>query len=664
MSKAADLIRRTRIEPRVKQAMIDVSSNPLLIKDYPKTIQFQVLEKFSEYYHARNKPLIEDGYFDKIEQILKNKYPRHAFFKKSGHKAVGNKRQEVKLPSPMPGLQQMQMGSAAFLKFFDDKKAKVIMDKLDGISLQIVYIDGVPKEAYTRGDSTQGQDISHILPHLRIPRKIPVRGRFGVRTEAIISPSAFDRKHNKETSSGKFGAARNMVGGVLLKQTSSKDYDVYKGYAGDIDVVCYEIVEGASASKTISKQLEVLKKLKFKTVWYSFISNQDKESLSSIYASRIKACKYEMDGIVVMKDIVYTRASSLPKHAFKFKENSESAMQEVKVLRVEWETSRTNNIIPTVAIKPIRLGGVQVSNFLGHSLFYIQNGFKKSDIKKNLPVRPIGPGAVLKVVRSGNVIPYIVQVIKAAPKGAQLPDIPYKVSGVHAKYSGTDKEPKIKRLAHFFIRLGLDGYKLSTFAKLYDAGYRTPSRIMKLDVEDISRLDKMGDNSARGLVSEVSRVTNKPSFIKFVDATGYLKSFGQERVQYIVDEYPGILKWTNLTPKQIETRVLKIKGFKGLASEFGKKYHKIMDLADRLGLVLTVPKKTKATGKKLAGAFITFTGVRDKLLQEYIEDQGGTVQSMRTTTTILVIKDDSYSNAKTIKAEQSGIQVLTVDQFR
>ena len=660
-------IRRIRVEPKVKQAMMDAASDPESIADFPRTVAMKALQKFSEYYHRRNKPLVEDHYYDKMEEVLKKKYPRHSFWKQSGAKAVGNKRPDVPLPGPMPGLHHRKSGTKQLEDFFT-VRSYLIMDKLDGISLQIVYENGVPTEAYTRGDSTKGKDVSYVLSSLKIPRRIPTKKRFIIRAEAIIKPSVFDAKHNSHTAkNGKFKAARNMAGGFLNKQPTSKDYAEYKKYGRDIDVICYEILEGAGTA-TISKQLALLKRYKFDVVWHKKVDASVKDQLSEIYSQRIAKSDYEIDGIVVMKEVSYVRRSTLPKHAFKFKENSEAAMKIVPVQSVNWEISRNGSIIPTVSIKPIRLGGVQVSNFLGHSLFFIENGFKKADAKLKKPVRAIGPGAKIKVVRSGNVIPYIVEVVKAAPRGPALPDVDYDRSGVHAVYRGTgtgaDSLRKVKKLTHFFVKLGMDGFKQSAFQKLFDAGYKTPLKVKRATTQKLNKIEGFGNVNARTLPGEVARVLNKPDFAAFVAASGYMPKFGQDRVQMIVDQYPQILRWKGKSSTFIKNKVLAVKGFKQLADEFAAGLPRVFKLADQLDVKLSITKKAAPTGSKLEGVYITFTGVRDKELQTTIEAEGGTVQSMKANTNLLLIKDESYSNKKTEKAEADGISVMTVDSFR
>lgn len=660
-------IKKAKIEYSIKQALGQLLTDPAIVVSLAKTMQIKVLRTLREYY-TNKKELLPDSHYDEIEELVKKSQPRHKIWKEVGA-PVQKGRIEVKLPVYMPSMSKIKPGTPQLTKFMVPDLPYTIMDKLDGISLQLVYDKGVPIQAATRGDGSVGQDISHWLPYMRIPKRIPIKTRFIVRAETIVPVSTFDKKHDStKNKAGTFKAARNMAGGVLNKMAGAKDFKKYQRHMKDIDIVCYEIQEGRTAGGPISKQLQLLKKLKFKTVWHvttdNFTADDPGNSLSQIYNNRIENSPYEIDGIIVAKDIKYSAQRSHAKHAVAFKENSEAAMEVVKVKSVDWEVSRNNTIVPTISIDPIRLGGVTVSNFLAHSLFYIQNGFKKSDAKKKPPVRPINVGAKIKVVRSGGVIPYIVEVVKPARKAAE-PDIPYKVKGVHAVSVDSTDTRKVKRLTHFFVTLGLDGFKASTFKKLFDAGYTTPKKIMRLKESQLAKIDTFGSTTVKTLAKEILRVLDKPNFVDFCVASGYMPAFGKDRVQKIVDTYGDeVFDWANESRKVIVDKIQAVRGFKQLANEFASGLPKVFKLADNLNVELTLPEEELPEGDALEGLRITFTGVRDKDLQDFIKKQGGVVQSMKSDTNLLVIKDESYTSSKIDKAESAGIPILTLEEFK
>lgn len=660
-------IARSKLSADLKRTISQLLAQPESVEDLPKRKQIEVIQVLREYY-TNSKELLPDSHYDVIEDIVKDMQPRNKIWKQVGA-AVPKGRIEVKLPVYMPSMDKIKPGTPKLTKFLDPNSAYTIMDKLDGISLQVVYEKGVCVQAATRGDGTVGQDVSHWIPYLRIPKRIPIKTRFIARAEAIVKTSTFDTKHDKtKNTKGTFKAARNMAGGVLNKLSGSKDFKQYQRYMRDIDVVFYEVQQGRTAGGPISKQLQLLKKLKFTTVWHittnNFIADDPSNSLSQIYNNRIENSPYEIDGIIVAKDVTYTPQKAFAKHAAAFKENSEAAMKVVPVKSVDWEISRNNIIVPTISIDPIRLGGVTVSNFLAHSLFYVQNGFKKADAKKNLKQKPINVGAQIKVVRSGGVIPYIVEVVKPARKAAE-PPFPYKVKGVHAVSTSKGGESRAKKLTHFFVTLGLEGFKQSTFEKLIALGYNTPRKVMRIKPRDLKGVDGWADKSIRDFTSRIAEVTTDPTFVDFCVASGYMPSFGKERVQKIVDEYgDDVLYWEDAEPEDVQEDIEQIKGFKKLAGEFAKSLPRVFKLASNLNVELVIPEPEQAQGNEFEGQRITFTGVRDKDLARYIEQQGGKVQSMKSDTTILVIKDESYTSSKVDKAENAGIPVMTLDEFK
>lgn len=660
-------INRTKLEAPIKQAIGRLLVDPAIVGSFSKRKQIDVIRVLREYY-TNSKELLPDSHYDEIEELVKKAQPRHKIWKEVGA-PVQKGRIEIELPIYMPSMDKIKPGTPKLTKFCVPGVAYTIMDKLDGISLQLVYENGVPVQAATRGDGAIGQDISHWIPYMRIPKRIPIKSRFIVRAETIVATGTFDKKHDKtKTKKGKFKAARNMAGGVLNKMASSKDFKDYQKHMRDIDIVCYEIQEGKTAGGPISKQLAFLKRLKFHVVWHQRFPGIDQKNpggaLSAVYNQRIKNSPYEIDGIIVAKDIKYTAQRSHAKHARAFKENSEAAMEIVTVKSVDWEVSRNNTIVPTISIDPIRLGGVTVSNFLAHSLFYIQNGFKKSDAKLDLPVRPLNKGAKIKVVRSGGVIPYIVEVVKPARRPAE-PPMEYKVKGVHAVVSGSSDTRKVKRLTHFFVSLGLDGFKASTFQKIFDAGYTTPKKIMNLKESQLAKIETFGSTTVKGLRKEIQRVLDKPSFVDFCVASGYMPAFGKDRVQKIVDEFGDIIfDWEFESKQHIVDQVQTVRGFKSLATEFASGLPKVFKLADNLEVELELPDQEQPTGSMFEDERITFTGVRDDSISDIIKREGGKVQSMKADTTLLIIKDESYTSSKVDKAEDKGIPVLTLAEFK
>jgi NAD-dependent DNA ligase len=618
-----------------------------------------------QYYNLAKKPIADNDYDDLKEKYL-SRFPKSPRKFKVGHK-VGNKRVEVRLPNPMSSLDKIKDDKKIGLFTKKYSGPYVLSDKEDGMSLQLCYDKGVPVELYSRGDGLKGQDISHLLPYLKIPKRIKIKTRFDIRVEAIAANSTFD-KHLHKDSGGDFSAVRNAAGGIINKLPTSKDFAKYANYAKHLTLFAFKILNGQGSKLKPSAQFKLLESLGFKVVPHKVVKTINFSILSEYLAKRIQLSDYEIDGIVVEEDNYYPVGHEDPKHAKSFKENSAASMVDIPVKSVEWEASRTGNLIPVVTIKPTRIGGVTVSNFTGHNAFYIQHGYK-SELKDTPPykARPLGKGAIIRAVRSGGVIPYIVEVVKAAPK-PQMPDVPYKISGIHAKLlnktsSGSDLQ-KQKKIEHFFVRIGVDGFKLSTVQKFWDNGYKKLSQFLKLDAEDFINIEGLGTRKAQLFEQSLEKALSELTFTKVADASGYLLNFGTRRLDAISEAYPDVLSWADkYSQSQIETKIRMLTGFKDLADEFAIALPKIKKFVDTFKLKIKVVKKV-IKGNKLSGTNVTFTGVRDEELKKFITEQGGKVQDWRKDTNLVLVKDLGFSSGTTGKAQDAGIPIMSVEQFR
>ena len=171
----------------------------------------------------------------------------------------------------------------------------VLSCKLDGVSGLYSTEEKVPK-LYTRGDGKVGQDISHLIPHLRLPKTkgVVIRGEF------IIPKSMFEKKYKT-----KFANPRNMFAGIINNKTITNEIaNIIK----DIQFVAYEVIKPAELSP--SKQMEYLKAINQYNVLYKTetnIHNLTNEQLSDTLIEWRNNSIYEIDGIIVTNDKVYER---------------------------------------------------------------------------------------------------------------------------------------------------------------------------------------------------------------------------------------------------------------------------------------------------------------------------------------------------------------------
>lgn len=641
-----------------------LAKTPFLAQGMTKKALDEVLDFIDiEYYDNGKSPMPDDAY-DAVMEIYGKRFPRSIRMKRVGAR-TSNLTAEVPLLAPMGSLDKIKTEKAIDKYFSSYPGPYVVSDKADGMSLQLVYKKGKPATLLTRGNGVKGKDISFLIPFLKIPKRLPVDFTI-VRCEGIASNTVFDKILSKKAG-GPFSAVRNAAGGILNVSQSSKKLQKAQEYAKHLTMMAFKILDGSGSTLKPSQQLKTLKKWGFTVVPNQSIKvSLPFETLSHLLNDRKKKSVYNIDGLVIEQDKYYPIKKGNPSHAVSFKENSVADMVKVVCTGVTWEVSRSGKIIPVVNIKPTVIGGVTVTNFTGHNAFYILHGYLKGsdEHKAGASPKPIGKGAVLMTVRSGDVIPYIVNVVKGA-KSAAAPTIPFKLSGVH--YVSTGEEGKVekrkKAIAHFINTIGVEGFKQSTVNKFYDNGYTTLSSFLNLKISDFDSMPGMGKRKAQLYITSLRKALSSLDFVTLADASGYFPNFSKEKLNNLY----------NAVPKIMSLDVTKSSTFRKLSSVEGladksvntviKGLPKLVKLVDKHNFKLKAPKKVEVTSSKMKNLKITFTGVRNQELADYIATNGGVVQSMRSDTNLLIIKDDSYSNNKVDKAKDSGITVMTVDDF-
>ena len=311
--------------------------------------------------------------------------------------------------------------------------------------------EGETAKLYTRGDGKVGQDITHLLKVLKLPKE---KG-YVVRGEFIILKSVFDEKYKKT-----FANPRNLVSGIVNSKTIDEK-------AKDLHFIAYEVIKPELKP---SEQMKTLEELGHKVVQNRLDENITNETLSDTLIDWRTNYEYEIDGVIVTDDKIHIRKSGNPEHAFAFKMVISDQVAEAKVLDVIWTPSKSGYLKPRVRIEPIRLGGVTIE---------YATGFNGNFVETN----KIGIGAVIELVRSGDVIPHIKSVTTPAEK-AKMPDVSYHWTDTHVDIIlddiSIDETVQEKNITAFFTSLEVDGLSSGNVKRLMKAGYNTIPKILHM----------------------------------------------------------------------------------------------------------------------------------------------------------------------------------------
>jgi NAD-dependent DNA ligase len=605
---------------------------------------------------ARRKPIMTDAEFNKLEREIEKVDPKWPQLKKTGVKV--DKKIEVPLTYFMPSLNKIYPETAD--KWLARRKvtAYTASHKLDGNSLQGTYTGKKWTRLVTRGDGTDGGDISFLIPHLNLPQLRVTSGEYVFRFEAVMKAKTFEKKWSIAAlgEDEGFDNARNLVSGVLNRRKPHKSLK-------DIDFVVLGVYD-----MDYAEGLEWADGQGLLTVKRSLMKTLDAESLSARLRLERQKAEYEIDGLVLVppdQHFQYDNADR-PKHSVAFKINEDEDAEETVVEEVIWQISRTNRIVPKIRVRPVKMKGVEVTYATAHNAQWMTE-------------RGIGVGAVVKLVRSGDVIPKIVEVTKKAKKAAK-PDVAYKIEGVHFVTQGRHKEADVREIHHFFSTLGIEHIAAKTVSKLYDAGLVSVADHLNAYTCRFGQYATagIGDGMRKKIYTEFQRVLDDEgvSLIKIMNASNCFDSFGERKLQMIQDYYakhgnPDVLRElvkmqpTIMNYDGLRGAIAEIKGMGNIsASQFVdglEAFHKWFKLVLKVHKIkINAPvAKVKKSGKgKFAGEFVSWTGYRSEDQEEEVEAQGGDIIKLGAKTTILFYNPNGKFMAKVEAARAKGIKTL------
>jgi len=621
-------------------------------------IESMVITANDAYYNK--KPLMSDNEYDILREYAEKKYPTNNVIREVGAPVVKNK---VTLPYNMPSMDKIKPDTGALGSWMTKYKGPYVLScKLDGVSG--MYIMGASPKLYTRGDGKVGQDISHFIK--RLHKDFPQMGDEGVadgiavRGEFIIPKSVFDSKYR-----GQFANARNMVSGIINSKTIDEK-------ARDVHFVAYEVIH---PTIKVSEQMALVEKMGFEVVRHQMVRGAEltNDSLSKLLIDWRTSYQYEIDGVIVTDDNLHPRREGNPEHAFAFKMVISDQVAEAKVIDVLWEPSKSGYLKPRVQIEPVVLGGVTIQ---------YATGFNGSFIESN----KIGVGAVIEIVRSGDVIPHIRGVVVAAER-AKMPDVAYVWTKNHVdivlENVSEDATVRRKNITDFFKVLEVDGLSGKTVERIMEAGYDTVGKILKMSKADYLGVRGFKDTLATKIYDGVrDRVSRASLLLIMVASNQFGRGIGERKIKPILAAEPDILTRDEDVEAKYE-RLIKVRGigtenarsfvdnierFLGFLRECGleeKLWGDVVavDASVNEGLVdidRVVDKSHMFYGKK-----IVVTKVKDPEVKKKIREVGGILEEkVGKDTDYLVVKSLEDVSNKIKAAKEKGVKIVVWDDIK
>lgn len=560
-------------------------------------------------------------------------------------------------------------------KLLNEKVEFVCELKYDGASISILYENGQIKEAVTRGDGFQGDEIT---ANIRTIRSVPLKlkgnypKRFHIRGEILMPFKEFDRINSERRKQGLelYANPRNTASGSLKLQNSSETakrkldcflytivgnqlpFDNQWGMLKSAQSYGFKIPDTAGLCKNLNEVL-------------SFINYWDKERVN---------LAFPIDGIVVkvnsfaqQEELGYTAKSPRWAMAYKFK----AEQSETELLSISYQVGRTGAITPVANLRPVNLAGTVVKRASLHN----------ADIIEKLDVRI---GDMVYVEKGGEIIPKITEVNLDVrqPDAKKIDFITHcpecntllvRNEGEAQHFCPNEdgcKPQIIGRMEHFVSRKAMDmaSIGVETIYLLFENGLvKDAADFYNLKKEDILPLERMAEKSAQNIIDAIENSKQIP-FEKVLYAIG-IRHVGETVAKKIAKRFENM--------SQIKSA--KLEDFTSI-DDIGEKIgqsvlefftkEKNRNFVQRLkeaGLQMEIGEQEKPISESLTGKSFLFTGTLTLFTrteaQKMVEMNGGkNISAVSKNLDFLIVGENAGSKLK--KAQELGsVKILTENEF-
>lgn len=550
--------------------------------------------------------------------------------------------------------------------------------KYDGVAIGIRYENGIFKQAVTRGDGVQGEDVSL---NVKTIKSIPLRLRgdypekFEIRGEIFFPLDRFSKLNEERANNNEplFANPRNTASGTLKLQDSSEvakrglDCFLYGVYGDEIPVDGH--YESVMKAKTWGFKIPLIDEkyiLKTNSIdgIMDFITYWDKKRTE---------LPFEIDGVVIkvddygqQQDLGFTAKSPRWAIAYKFKAEQVSSVLE----RVTYQVGRTGAVTPVANLAPVALGGTTVKRASLHNADQIE----KLNLYENDTVY---------VEKGGEIIPKIVgvDVAKRIPSSERIqfiehcpecstPLVRYEGEAQHYCPNDTGCPPQVTgRIIHFISRkaMNIDGLGTETVEQLFSAKLiQNYADLYTLTKEQVIALERMADKSATNLVNGVKASIGVP-FERVLFALG-IRHVGETVAKKIAKALKHIDAIMDASYDELiaidevgEKIALSIQSF------FSQPENRtIVERLKTYGLQFSIVEEEKGdnifNGKSfvVSGVFENYS--RDELKAKITYFGGKNVSSISSKTDYL-LAGDKMGPAKLEKATKLGINIISEQEF-
>ena len=518
--------------------------------------KINLVKKYNKNYYDKNKPIVSDQVFDVLKKDIIKLENEYKFLKSeySPTKSVGFKPSKnfKKAKHRVPMLSLGNAFNEGDLVNFEKKIINFLSlqdvnlieysaePKIDGISASLIYVNGKFTKGLSRGDGTEGEDITQNLKTINdIPLKITAKNfpnEIDIRGEVFIENNDFNKINEK------FANPRNAASGSLRQKDSAVTAKI------PLKFIAYTY--GYVEEMNIDNQSEFLKSLKL----WGFKINPFNKKISGIknlmqnhknLEEKRKEIAFDIDGIVYkVNDFNLQKrlgfAANAPRWAIAHKFSANSSISEI--INIEIQIGRTGALTPVAKIKTVNIGGVMVSNATLHN--------EDEIVRKDIRV-----GDTVIVERAGDVIPHVISVdLKKRSKNSKKFIFPLNCPSCGSKtvkdYNEVTKKKDavrrcvnegydcekiaIEKIKHFVSKeaFNIDGFGKKIVENFWNLKLiELPQDIFNLNYDKIEKLEGWGKLSVTNLKFSIEQKKNI-SLDRFIYSLG-IRHIGQENAKLI-----------------------------------------------------------------------------------------------------------------------------------
>lgn len=652
------------------------------------------LNQYRHEYYNKAKPSVSDAVYDHLfDELQKLEMKTGIILGNSPTQTVGytsvSALEKVRHPIPLLSLDKTKQ--AEELLQMAVKAPALLMLKLDGLTIKLVYEDGQLVEASTRGDGDIGEEITHNIPAFyNVPAKIPHKGRLVITGEGFIHKDDFERMREEALGKGdkEICNARNLASGSirLLNPAACKERHVY--------FYAFNILEGMEDFGKIAdsrgRLLEAAGGLGFDTCPFIFLPEHVTLREIEDWIGGLKALAEDrqipIDGMVLRYDsLSYSKSCGRTGHhykdgiAFKFEDDT----YETVFRSIEWEPGRSGEIAPVAVFDTVEIDGCFVSRASLHNLSFIR------DLE-------LSHGCRILVSKRNMIIPHIEDNLDRGHYSRAL--IPKKcpccgkttriflragdkgrlIETLHCDNPDCSSQI-LHKFTHFAEKKAMDisGISEATIEKFMEMGFlKTFCDFYHLDRyrDEIVQMEGFGEKSYHKIIASVEKSRNT-TFARYVIAMD-IPMIGRAAGRILEQHFQGDLQefakaavdcfdFTSL-PDFGETMCRNIwnwfHNYENL--KLWKTLQKEIHLEKKENMIMA--KKDSTKSNPFAGCTIVVTGKLENFTRSTIHDKissiGATAGSSVTRKTNYLICGEK-PGSKLTKAKELGISVLTEQEF-